>query len=175
MASRIEKDSFKLYLTSDELNLIFIHQKHDRESTKTMQHMVTLKSFANQVKLLIGKISYKELMENNPSGESLHWLFSPKALLESESIRWWTFYNHFFIPTLNHYFHQDRMLFKQLVYIFYGVYRDNKGNHLGYWAQELALNFTGSLSDLVNYFSEPEKSDLISAIKYEIGKELEIQ
>jgi hypothetical protein len=137
--------------------------------------MLNLNTFANQVKLLIGISSYQELMDNNSSGESLNWLFTPKALLESESVQWWTFYNYFFTPTLNHYFYQDRTLFQQLIYIFCEVYRDNQGNHLGYWAQELALNFTGILSDLVNYFSEPEKSDLISAIKYEIGKELEIQ
>ncbi len=120
-----------------------------------------MRRFAEQIKVVVGKQTYDYLMESNPSGENLNWIFSRKGIqLEPLSNRWWAFYNYFFIPLLNDLFNRDKKKLSEVINLFCKTYNKKNGRNLGYWSLELDANFIADPELLLEYFPEPQRSML---------------
>ena len=141
-----------------------------------------MKELANQIKSVIGLRAYNQFINQNPGNEDLRWIIkSGKTkitnnegkrviFVESDSQRWWVFFNDFFIPLINHYFYKDKEITQKLITVFCEKWRSYEGASLAFWAQSLDEYFDGDTNELLVFFPEPERQNLKKLIEFRLSQ-----
>ena len=141
-----------------------------------------MKELANKIKRIIGLKAYNRFIVRNPGIENLRWIINSgvtktldnkgkrMVFVESESQRWWIFFNDFFIPMINYYFSKDKAITHKLIMAFCEKWRTYQGTSLAFWAQALDENFLGDTNDLLLLFPEPEKSLLRKLTEFRLER-----
>jgi hypothetical protein len=141
-----------------------------------------MKELANKIKSIIGLKAYNQFIVQNPGIENLRWVINSGVtkiinnegkrvvFVETDSQRWWIFFNDLFVPVLNYYFSKDQVITQKLIMAFCEKWRTYQGTSLAFWAQALDESFLGDTNDLLPLFPEPERSLLRKIVEFRLER-----
>lgn len=141
-----------------------------------------MKELANKIKSIIGLKAYNRFIVQNPGIENLRWVINSGVtkiinnegkrvvFVETDSQRWWIFFNDLFVPVLNYYFSKDQVITQKLIMAFCEKWRTYQGTSLAFWAQALDESFLGNTNDLLPLFPEPERSLLRKMVEFRLER-----